>query len=255
MSEELRDASKNLPRAMIWSTVINGAMGFIMIITFCMTIGNLDDILSSPTGQPFIAVFWQATQSYAGTNILSALVIFQQIFCNLSLVATSSRQLFAFARDKGVPAYQWFGQIRPGWSIPVNSIIVSWLVTCLLALINLGSTVAFNNISSLSISGVMLSYIVSIGCIAWKRIKNEPLLPSKFSLGRTTGLILNIIALIFVIAFFVLAMFPVFVNPTVQEMNWCVLILFGVIGLALVHYYVQGQYIYDGPVEYVRKTI
>ena len=91
MSEELRDASKALPQAMIWSTTINGAMGFVMIITFCMVLGNLDDVLATPTGQPFIAVFYQATQSYVGTNVLSALIIFQQIFCNLSIVATASR--------------------------------------------------------------------------------------------------------------------------------------------------------------------
>lgn len=56
MSEELRDASYSLPRAMIWTAILNGAMGFVMIVTFCMLIGDLEEVLSSPTGYPFIQV-------------------------------------------------------------------------------------------------------------------------------------------------------------------------------------------------------
>jgi choline transport protein len=32
MSEELKNASKVLPRAMIWTSVVNGAMGFVMLM-------------------------------------------------------------------------------------------------------------------------------------------------------------------------------------------------------------------------------
>ena len=107
MSEELRDASKTLPQSMIWTTVFNGLLGWIMIITFCFTLGDVTAAIQTPTGYAFIEVFFNATQSYAGTNAMSALVIFMAIFCNLSIVATASRQLFAFARDKGTPFQSW----------------------------------------------------------------------------------------------------------------------------------------------------
>lgn len=111
MSEELRDASKILPRSMIWTTILNGASGWIIIITFCFTLGNLDDVISTPTGQPYIFVFYQATESYAGASVLSALVIFMAMFCNLSITATASRQLWSFARDQGVPGASWFAYV------------------------------------------------------------------------------------------------------------------------------------------------
>ena len=253
MSEGLRDASRVLPRAMIATTVLNGAMGFIMIITFCMVLGNLDEIIETPTTQPFIAVFYQATQSIAGTNAMTALVIFMQMFCNLSIVATASRQLFAFARDRGTPWGNWLAYVRPGWDVPVNSIFVSWLVTCLLSLINIGSPVAFNSISSISISGIMASYIVSIGCIARKRIVNEPMLPSKFNLGRWPGLALNLISMCYLFLFFVLSFFPIVVHPAAPDMNWAIAIFGGVIVLSLVYYAVKARHVYDGPIEYVRK--
>lgn len=33
MAEELKNASKMLPRAMIWTIVVNGALGFIMLVS------------------------------------------------------------------------------------------------------------------------------------------------------------------------------------------------------------------------------
>jgi choline transport protein len=112
MSEELKDASKQVPRTMIWTTFINGALGLVLIITFCMTLGDLNSVINTPTGQPYIQVFFNATQSYAGATVLSALVIFMAMFCNLSIVATASRQLFAFARDQGVPFASWLAFVR-----------------------------------------------------------------------------------------------------------------------------------------------
>lgn len=51
MSEELRDASKTLPHCMIWTTVVNGIMEMIMVITFCFCLGDLNAAIGSPTGQ------------------------------------------------------------------------------------------------------------------------------------------------------------------------------------------------------------
>lgn len=218
-----------------------------------MVLGNLDDVINTPTMQPFIAVFYQATQSVPGTNAMSALIIFMSMFCNLSITATASRQLFAFARDKGVPFDGWFSYVRPGWDVPVNAIFVSWLVSCLLSLINIGSPVAFSSISSLSISGIIASYIVSIGCMARKRILNEPVLPSKFSLGRWKGLAFNLASLLYLGVFFVLSFFPTSPHPNAAGMNWTILLFGAVVIFALVHYVVAARRVYDGPVEYVRK--
>ncbi len=117
MSEELRDASKILPQTMIWTTVFNGLLGFVMIITFCFCLGPLLAAVETPTGYAFIQVFYGATQSYAGANAMSALIIIMATFCNLSIVATASRQLFAFARDQGVPFGGWLAYVRPS---PLN---------------------------------------------------------------------------------------------------------------------------------------
>jgi choline transport protein len=120
MSEELRDAAKLLPRSMVWTTFINGALGLAILITFCFCVGDVSAAINTPTGYAFIQVFYGATQSHAGASAMSALVIFMAMFCNLSIVATASRQLFAFARDHGVPFAKWIAYVWPQY--PLNCV-------------------------------------------------------------------------------------------------------------------------------------
>src|SRR5271163_4939541 len=133
--------------------------------------------------------------------------------------------------------------------------MVSFMVSCLLSVINIGSSIALENITSLSLVAILSSYIVSISCIMIKRWRNAPLLPAYYNLGRTFGLLLNGASLLFLVLVFVFSFFPGNVNPTPAQMNWTIMI-YGVVMLAaLGHYYFKGRHVYDGPVEYVRKGI
>lgn len=136
----------------------------------------------------------------------------------------------------------------------MNSIVVSFVVSCLLSLINIGSTIALNNITSLSLIAILSSYIVSTGCVFWRRLTDRPLLPSKFSLSKPVGLALNGFAMLFLILAFIFAFFPGNPLPTPAQMNWTILIYGGVLVFALLHYVVKARHVYVGPVEYVRKS-
>lgn len=54
MSEEVRNASKTIPRAMLATFIFNGATGFVILVTLCFCIGNLEEVLQTTTGYPFI---------------------------------------------------------------------------------------------------------------------------------------------------------------------------------------------------------
>jgi choline transport protein len=43
MSEELYDAAFTLPRIMVYSTLVNGAMALAMLIAYCYCIGDILD--------------------------------------------------------------------------------------------------------------------------------------------------------------------------------------------------------------------
>lgn len=103
MAEEIKDASTVLPKAIMTSALVNGTLGFIMTITFCFALGNVLDIVGSPTGYPFIQVFKNVTKSNAGASIMTAIVIVNITSACISTVATVSRQTWSFARDGGLP--------------------------------------------------------------------------------------------------------------------------------------------------------
>lgn len=127
------------------------------------------------------------------------------------------------------------------------------LFVLLLSLINLGSSVAFMQVISLGAAAMLTSYLISIGCVALKRIRGEPLLPSKFNLGKF-GLPINIIAVLFLFFLWVFTFFPTAPNPKVADMNWTVLGYGVVLIFALVYYVLHGRHVYAGPVEYVHKA-
>lgn len=193
------------------------------------------------------------TGSVAGATVLTVIMLVISIFGCVAVMATNSRQLFAFARDKGVPFSGVFGHISPSLEIPLNSVYMTLLFVVILSLINLGSSVAYMQVISLGVAAMLTSYIISISCIAIKRIRGEPLLPSKFDLGRF-GLAINIISILFLVYLWIFAFFPSAPHPKVADMNWAILGYGVVILFAMAYYFVRGRYSYVGPVEYVRRS-
>lgn len=250
MAEELQDAARVVPRAMMWTTVWNGLLGWVMVITFCFCLGTLE-VLDSPFGA-YVQMFYNSTKSTGATSAMVAVLIVMIIFCNLTMIATASRQLFAFARDDAIPFNTWFARVTPGIDVPFNSIITTFITTSLLSLIGIGSPVALNSILSLTTVAILTSYICSIGCIIWRRWTNQPLLPSKFELGKW-GLAVNIASEVFLVFFLVGTFFPPTPMPDAETMNWSIVIYAATILFSVVYYFFYGRHTYAGPVEYVRK--
>ena len=104
MAEETHHASVNIPRAMIWSIVINGITGFGFILTVLYAITDINEVLAigTNTGFPIIGVFQQATGNpHAATAMLCAVII-TFTMAVFGAQASTSRLTWAFARDQYV---------------------------------------------------------------------------------------------------------------------------------------------------------
>ena len=129
---------------------------------------------------------------------------------------------------------------------------------------------AFNILTSLGVGALISSYVISIGCIALKRIRGEELLPRSFDLGAA-GLAINVFSVLFSAFIFVMVsrhqvggacsgadtmqtFFPPVPNPTPDMMNWNILVYGTVVLFSIGYYIVRGRFRYAGPVEYVRKS-
>ncbi len=86
-----------------------------------------------------------------------------------------------------------------------------------------------------------------------KRIRGEPLLPSKFNLGRV-GLPINIASIVFLAFVFVFSFMPTGPKPNAAGMNWSVLMFGSTIVFSIAYYVFKGRHVYAGPVAYVRKS-
>ncbi|KAI7204568.1 amino acid transporter-like protein [Hortaea werneckii] len=111
MAEELHDASITLPKVIMWSVAPNACLGLLVILTLAFCSGNIEEVLQTRTGEPFVQIFYNATGSKAASSVMVAIVIILLISCCFSEVATASRQLWSFARDKGLPASSWLEQV------------------------------------------------------------------------------------------------------------------------------------------------
>lgn len=118
-----------------------------------------------------------------------AFIIFFFVFGAVNQNTTSSRQLYAFARDGGLPCSAWVSYVRilptalrrdsTNRALPSQGLThpkyphqrcsnkldhCLWLI-CIL----LGSTAAFLNINTIGNSGLLVSYIISISCLLHHR--------------------------------------------------------------------------------------
>jgi amino acid transporter len=103
LAEELKDAARQLPRALLITAGVNYLLGFLMLLAFVFVVGNVEEVLATKTGQPWVQVIWNTTQSRTPTIVMSVFIVFFFLFTATNANTTSSRQLFAFSRDGGLP--------------------------------------------------------------------------------------------------------------------------------------------------------
>ncbi|KAK2743425.1 hypothetical protein FQN57_004890 [Myotisia sp. PD_48] len=248
MAEEVKDAARNVPRAIAWGYLGNGILGLVLIITYLFALPSIQDAIKHPTGFPFMYVFSNAV-STRGVNALTSIILILVIASNITFNASASRQTFSFARDNGLPFSKWLSTVHPKKHIPANAVLISCLISGLLALINLGSTTAFNAIISLNVGALMFSYAVSIACVLHRRVYYPQLLPPVYwSLGKRVGPVLNGIALLYALFAFFWSFWPQETPVNATNFNWSVVIFTGVLTMSLVMYFVRGKRVYSGPV-------
>jgi choline transport protein len=112
MAEEVKNASTIVPWCMITTILLNGMLGFAIVITFCFCLGDLPNDLASTTGYDFIQVFYGATNSNVGTSVMTAILITLVICATFGFLASASRQTWAFARDRALPLSNFLSYVR-----------------------------------------------------------------------------------------------------------------------------------------------
>jgi choline transport protein len=155
-------------------------------------------------------------------------------------------------------------QVNPHFHVPANAIVATAVFVCVVSLINIGSTVAFNAVLSLASTAMMGTYLIPIGmpysrtahceqhanqdwtgCVTWRRLCHLPSPKCRWSLGRA-GLPVNIIALTYSCWCFIWSFFPNAYQVTPQNFNWACVLFVGLMAFASLMYALNTRY--EGPV-------
>lgn len=111
MSEEIQDAAAVVPRAIMFSIFINGSLAFGMLIVTLFSLNDVQGALNTPTGYPYMEILLKSTGSVAGATILASVLVVMQYFANVGLLASASRMCWSFARDRGLPGWNWLQHV------------------------------------------------------------------------------------------------------------------------------------------------
>ena len=89
---------------------MNVVMGIAMLVTMLFCIGDFNAAIGSSA--PYLILF-QNTGSNAWAYALMIILFFLIFLGNITALATTSREVWAFSRDKGFPFSRWISRVSP----------------------------------------------------------------------------------------------------------------------------------------------
>lgn len=240
---------------MVGSVVANGMIGLVYCIVLLFSLGDLNSLLDSPTGFPFVQLFANVTKSNAGATVMVLVISLIAVAANAAGLTSTSRTFWAFARDEAMPFSKYFAHVHSGLKVPVRMIVLVSVLQGLLGFIYLGNTTAFNAILSMAIIGMYISYILPIiYMLVYGRKKLARSEYGPFRLGRVAGTVINIMAILWLVLAIVFSTFPNYEPVTSQNMNYSTVVLAGWVVFGVVYYFWVGRRVYTGPVVETEDT-
>ncbi|KAF4983786.1 hypothetical protein FZEAL_870 [Fusarium zealandicum] len=269
MSEETVNPSVVVPRSILLSLVINGTCGLAMIIAMVFCMGDFDEAIQSGPGMlgfPHMYIFKQATSSAAGATVMATIIMLLGACATVGMLASTSRVFWSFARDRGLPFWRTLSKVDQRTTVPVWAVAVTTAISVLLSLINIGSPVAFQNVTSLSISCLYASYLIAAVLLLYRRCTKGFTMPGPsdlpalantvgaqlvwgpFHVPGTFGIANNVFTICYLIVIGFFSFWPPVLNPTPDMMNYSVLVTGSLVVFSVIYYFVWGNKEYKGPI-------
>ncbi|KAG9191682.1 hypothetical protein G6011_10416 [Alternaria panax] len=272
MSEEVKNASTDVPRSMLLSLVINGTLALGMLFAVLFSAQDIPELLGDQDAAtaPFLRIFKDAVGSEAGATVMVAIIVLLEFCSAMGCLAAASRMTWSFARDRGLPFSRALSMIDKRSTIPVVSILVVTVFAALLALINIGNSAAFNGTISLVLEGFYLSYLLAIGLLLWRRLRgdldnpessltifNEAPIDEAYDRSLTWGpwrlkgawgVANNVVAICYLILIIFFSFWPSGISPDLVHMNWAGVVTGSVALFSVAYYLVFAKKSYTGPI-------
>jgi amino acid transporter len=162
VSEETIDPGRRAPWGMIMAVVVSSVVGYLLLIALTLAINDISAVLNAKDASgnavpAVIVILRDAVGERAGTAFV-ALAAIAMWFCGLSAVTWSSRVIYAFARDNGLPASSLWKRVSKKHLTPAPAVWLSAAAAFLAAVYS----EAYPVITSISVIGLYISYVIPI---------------------------------------------------------------------------------------------
>jgi amino acid transporter len=240
MVEEIPSPGRNAPKAMYLSIICGAISGFIFMMACLFCIQDLDTVLNSPTGFPFVEVLQNAL-GLTGGAVLTALFIFNGFGQGISVLTSASRLTWGFARDGGLPWGKYFSYVDTTWKVPARALWLQCFIICLIGVLYVFANTVLTAILSVSTIALTISYAIPI--IVLLVVGREKLPPGEFSLGRF-GPVANWVSIVYCVITTIFFFFPGGPNPAPSDMNYAIAVFGIMLVISMLFWIVRGRVTY-----------
>jgi choline transport protein len=241
MIEELPNPRVNAPRA-IWLSVVLGAVtGFIFMLICLFCIQDVDRVINTPTGLPFMQLV-QDCVGLEGTVALMSLFIMNSLGQGISITTTGSRLTWGFARDNGLPFSKHIKKVNKKWKVPPLALIVQGVLMGLVGLLYLFANTVLEAILSVATIALTISYAMPILTLLLVG-RNKLPAGGQFGLGKY-GPVINWISVVYCVVTTVIFFFPGEPNPSAADMNYAIAVFGVMLVVSVAFWIIKGRKTY-----------
>lgn len=248
LSEEAMNASKSIPVGIIGSITTCWILGWCIVIeaAACIKDGDVMAILESDTGSAMAQIIYDALGKNWTVAFMS-LIAFGQYLMGVSVLIAASRQIWAFARDDGLPlVHNIVKYVDPKIKVPINATIFGGVLSLVLGLLILINSTAANALFSLAVAGNYFAWGMPV-LLVLLPYGAKKFHPGPFYFGKVITNTIHYVTVAWIAFIIIMCMFPDNKEVTKDSMNYTVVINGGVWLIALVYFFVFGYRSYSGP--------
>jgi len=153
-SEETVQAAHNVPKGILRSVTLSGLVGWLMVSAFVLAMPDLAE--GARQGAEVFPWLMRQVLPGAGGRLLWIGIVLANYLCGLACMTSTSRMMYAFARDGGLPGSGLLKRVSPRWQTPVPAI---W-TTAALALASTLYAPAYSTLTTACVIFLYLSYVM-----------------------------------------------------------------------------------------------
>jgi amino acid transporter len=250
VSEETKGASRAAANG-LWQSIAYSAIGgWILLLAFLFAV---QDPAAVTDGGGFSGTLLDGALSSGFFKAVIIISTIGQFFCGMSCVTSMSRMTFAFARDRGLPAWRTLSRVDRNGT-PIAAIIVGTVAGLVLTLPALytapnGVPVAFYAVVSVAVIGLYVAFLIPI---ALRLRMGDRFVPGPWTLGRKYKVIgwISVIEITIVSIYFIMPFTPAAV-PFSKDFDWkalnyAPLVLALVVAIVAVLWFADGKKHFTG---------